>query len=184
MNVAEAVATRRSGTRLAGPAPTDAELAHLVSLAGTAPDHGRLSPWRLVVLRGEDREALGRAMADSQEDQDSERTTSKALRAPLLLTIVFSPTERAKVPRWEQLAATVCAMQTLILLLHERGWSSIWRTGAFTEAPEVRDLFTTSPQEQLLGWLYVGSAEEPKPSPRREIDGHDKLAGLRLTKQS
>ncbi|MEU6122462.1 nitroreductase [Streptomyces sp. NPDC047123] len=184
MNVAEAVSTRRSGTRITGPAPTDAELADLVSLAGTAPDHGRLSPWRLVVLRGEDREALGRAMAEFQQDQDRERVISKALRAPLLLTIVFSPTERPKVPRWEQQAATVCAVQTLILLLHERGWSSIWRTGAFTEAPAVRDLFGTGPKEQLLGWLYIGSQDEPRAAPRREIDGSAKLVRPRWAKQS
>jgi nitroreductase len=178
MDVARAVITRRSGSRLAGPAPTDTELAELVSLAGTAPDHGRLSPWRLVALRGEDRRALGEAMADSLGDATQrERTVDKALRAPLLLTIVFRPQDRPKIPRWEQLAATVCAVQTLVLLLHDRGWSNIWRTGAFTESDEVRKVLGVDEEEQLLGWLYIGTAQAAGTSaPRKPIDGHAKLS--------
>lgn len=180
MNVAQAVITRRSGARLLGPAPTDAELAELVSLAGTAPDHGRLSPWRLINLRGEARRALGEAMADSAEGgTPRERTVDKALRAPLLVTIVFRPEDRPRIPRWEQLAATACAIQTLVLLLHDRGWSSSWRTGPATEYAEVRKVLDIGADEQCLGWLYVGTEEETGSSfVRRPIDGHSKFSSI------
>ncbi|MEV0604492.1 nitroreductase [Streptomyces sp. NPDC050315] len=180
MDVAQAVISRRSGTRVVGPGPTDAELAELVSMAGTAPDHGRLSPWRLINLRGEARRALGEAMAASVGDEAlRERTVGKALRAPLLITIVFRPEDRPKIPRWEQLAATVCAVQTLVLLLHDRGWSSIWRTGAFTEAAEVHKVLELAEGEQLLGWLYVGTAETAAPAtPRALIDGYAKFSAV------
>lgn len=179
MNVAQAVITRRGGTRLLGPAPSDAELAELVSLAGTAPDHGRLSPWRLINLRGEARRALGEAMADAEDGTPRERTVGKALRAPLLVTIVFRPEDRPRIPRWEQLAATACAVQTLVLLLHDRGWSSIWRTGPSAEYAEVRKVLNINEDEQCLGWLYVGTEEETDSSHvRRPIDGYSKFSSL------
>ncbi|UQI44491.1 nitroreductase [Streptomyces sp. HU2014] len=181
MNVEQTVLARRSATRLTGPGPDDRELAELVELAMTAPDHGRLSPWRLVVLRGDERRLLGGAMAEAAggDPADRERTAAKALRAPLLISVVLCPQDHPKVPRWEQLAATVCAVQTLILLLHERGWGSIWRTGALADAPPVRRVLGLAGTEQSLGWLYIGTSDARRPpAPRPPGDGRAKLSSL------
>ncbi|MET7766697.1 nitroreductase [Streptomyces sp. NPDC005336] len=178
MNVAQAVLTRHSATRLTGPGPTDEDLVQLVELAMTAPDHGRISPWRLVSVRGHARRLLGESMVEAMDAGVArERTIAKALRAPLLVSIVFCPEDHPKVPEWEQLAATACAVQTLILLIHERDWGCIWRTGAVVDSAEVRKTLGVVDGEQLLGWLYVGTpdrrgttvAPRPLPDPRRKL---------------
>jgi nitroreductase len=152
--VEEAIVTRRSLTRLCDPAPSDAEVMALVEKAMTAPDHGLLRPWRLVLIRGEVRRLLGVAFAD-----ETPGTEVKPLRAPLLISIIFQPRLGHRVPEWEQLAATSAMTHNLTLLLHSRGWGSIWRTGPMTGAPAVRKVLELGPEEKLLGWLYVGTRD-------------------------
>ncbi|ARZ71038.1 putative Nitroreductase [Streptomyces albireticuli] len=119
------------------------------------------------------------AEAAGGDPADRERTAAKALRAPLLISVVLCPQDHPKVPRWEQLAATVCAVQTLILLLHERGWGSIWRTGALADAPPVRRVLGLAGTEQSLGWLYIGTSDARRPpAPRPPGDGRAKLSSL------
>jgi nitroreductase len=160
MQLDEAVATRRSVGRLCEPAPSDEEVLRILELALLAPDHGRLSPWRVIGLRGDARNALGERFADATAVADGvarERAAAKPLRAPLLLSLVFTPVPGHKVPEWEQLAAAVCAVHTVILLMHERHWGCMWRTGALLDDPGVRSLLELRPDEKLLGWLYVGT---------------------------
>ncbi|WP_406095258.1 nitroreductase [Streptomyces sp. NBC_01013] len=179
METLESVLTRRSAPRLAAPAPNDLELLALVEAAMSAPDHGRLLPWRLVSLRGGERERLGRRLAAGAGDdaQARARAAAKPLRAPLLVAIVLSPVEHPKIPRWEQLAAATAVVSTLSLLLHDRGYASIWRTGPATEDAGVRTLHGLGAGEQLLGWLYVGTASGATP-PRPRSDPGRYLTAL------
>lgn len=173
MELTEAVRGRRSATRLTGPAPSDEEICALVADAGTGPDHGLLRPWRLVLVRGAAREVLGAAMAadlPGSDDAGRARAAAKPLRAPLLVSIVCSPREAPKVPAWEQLAATVTVVHNLALLLHERGWGAMWRTGPASRSRRVGDLLGVTAGEQLLGWLYVGTPVPGRPPPRTELD--------------
>lgn len=169
MNPVQAIVTRRSVTRLRAPAPGDTELLGLIRGAMTAPDHGRLRPWRLVVLRGDARRLLGVALAKTAGDDDvaRERAVAKPLRAPLLVSIVFTPHAGHRVPEWEQLAAAAAMVQNLSLLLHVRRYGSIWRSGRVVEAEAVREALHLAPGERLLGWLYVGTPESPQRTPVR-----------------
>ncbi|MFD7666788.1 nitroreductase [Streptomyces sp. NPDC059788] len=171
METLETVLTRRSVSRLTEPAPDDGELLTLVEAAMTAPDHGRLLPWRLVTLRDGERAELGERFAACAADAPGarERALAKPLRAPLLIAIVFTPVAHRTIPHWEQLASTAAAVQTLSLLLHDRGYASIWLTGPATGDHGVRDLHRLRHDEQLLGWLYTGTAVGTPP-PRRLPD--------------
>ncbi|MBG0854627.1 nitroreductase [Streptomyces spinoverrucosus] len=172
MDVMTAVLSRRSEHHLVEPAPTDDEFAYLLRAAATAPDHGRLRPWRWILVRGEGRAALGRCFADdsSAPALQRARTEAKTRRAPLLATLVFTPVTDHRVPEWEQLAATSAMAGSLGLLLHARGFGSIWRTGRFTESPQAHRLLGLGPNERLLGWLYIGTPAEPQPPRRRTPD--------------
>ncbi|WP_320064484.1 nitroreductase family protein [Micromonospora sp. RTGN7] len=98
---------------------------------------------------------------------DRDRAAAKPLRAPLLVGIVLRPQRHYKVPEWEQLAAATAVVIQLCLLLHEAGWSSIWRTGPLLDAPPVRAAMDVTEGEKLLGWLYVGRPDPPAPRPDR-----------------
>ncbi|MGC4807614.1 nitroreductase family protein [Micromonospora sp. DT233] len=157
--------TRRSGGRITDAAPSDAELGDLLALAMNAPDHAALRPWRLVLLRGAARDRLGAALAAAQgaTGPERDRAAAKPRRAPLLVGIVLRARPHPKVPEWEQLAAATAVVTHLGLLLHEAGWSSIWRTGPLLDAPPVRAAMDVAAGERLLGWLYVGRPDPGAP---------------------
>jgi nitroreductase len=150
--VLEAVRARRSWSKVTEDAPTHAELLSFVSAAGRVADHSSLRPWRLIELRGSDREVLGRAISKSNGDSGS---SSKPLRAPLLVAVVVSY-RKSKVPRWEQEAVASGVAHVLSLLLDDAGWGVLWRTGDYTRSKAVAKAHGLGRDEKLLGWLYVG----------------------------
>jgi nitroreductase len=164
----DAVRARRSWSKVTDAAPTRAELLTLVSAAGRVADHSSLRPWRIIELRGDDRLALGAAIAQTQGD---DRPSTKPLRAPLLVAIVASYRPSEKVPRWEQEAVASGVAHTLSLLLDEAGWGVIWRTGHFTRSKAVAQAHGLGKDEELLGWLYVGGKpERTRPERRKAVD--------------
>ncbi len=108
------------------PRPPTPSCATLVSAAGRVADHSSLRPWRLIELRGDDRE---RSAARSTRRRATRASSSKPLRAPLLIAVVASYRKSEKVPRWEQEAVASGVAHVLSLLLDEAGWGVIWRTG-------------------------------------------------------
>lgn len=172
----EAVRARRSWSKVTDAAPTRAELLTLVSAAGRVADHSSLRPWRVIELRGDDRLALGAAIAQAQGD---DRPSTKPLRAPLLLAIVASYRPSEKVPRWEQEAVAAGVAHMLSLLLDEAGWGVFWRTGHYTRSTAVARAHGLGKDEQLLGWLYVGGKpERSRPSRRTAVDAQSHVSRL------
>ncbi len=164
----DAVRQRRSWSKVTDAAPTRAELVTLVSAAGRVADHSSLRPWRIIELRGDDRLALGAAIAAAQGDSSP---STKPLRAPLLVGIVASYRKSDKVPRWEQEAVASGVAHTLSLLLDEAGWGVIWRTGHYTRSAPVATAHGLTKDEELLGWLYVGGKpERSRPERRKAVD--------------
>lgn len=172
----DAVRARRSWSKVTDAAPSHADLLTLVSAAGRVADHSSLRPWRLIELRGPDRERLGRAINKANGDSGA---SSKPLRAPLLLAIVASYRKSSKVPRWEQEAVASGVAHVLSLLLDEAGWGVIWRTGDYTRSKAVAKLHGLGKDEQLLGWLYVGGKPpRARLGRRRGVDARHHLARL------
>ncbi|MFF4032757.1 nitroreductase [Streptomyces sviceus] len=185
MDVMTAILTRRSEHFLADPAPSDDELTYLLRGAATAPDHGTLKPWRWILLRGKDRVVLGDCLADEHPGQASDRMAARMLSAPLLAVLVFAPRPDAKVPEWEQLAATSSMTHSLMLLLHARGYGSIWRTGRLAESTAACALLRIDPAESLLGGLWIGTPDAAKERPRRPLeDVSHRISVFRATGQT
>ncbi len=172
----EAVAARRSWSKVTDAAPTRAELITLVSAAGRVADHSSLRPWRLIELRGADRDRLGRAI-NKAEGHDG--TSSKPLRAPLLIAIVASYRKSEKVPRWEQQAVASGVAHMLSLLLDDAGWGVLWRTGHYTRSKAVAKAHGLGKDEELLGWLYVGGKPpRTRLGRRRAVDARHQLSRM------
>ena len=157
MSALEAVRARRSWSKVTDEAPTHDELLELVSAAGRVADHSGLRPWRLIELRGDDRETLGRAINKAEGEKGA---SSKPRRAPLLIAVVASYRKSDKVPRWEQEAVASGVAHVLSLLLDEAGYGVLWRTGHYTRAKAVAKAHGLKKNEELLGWLYVGKKPE------------------------
>ena len=157
MSALDAVRARRSWSKVTDEAPTHEQLLELVSAAGRVADHSGLRPWRLIELRGDDRDTLGRAINKAEGEKG---TSSKPRRAPLLIAVVASYRKSDKVPRWEQEAVASGVAHMLSLLLDEAGYGVLWRTGGYTRAKAVAKAHGLKKNEELLGWLYVGKKPE------------------------
>ncbi|WP_345761729.1 nitroreductase family protein [Diaminobutyricibacter sp. McL0608] len=161
-SLVEAVASRRSYSRVTDAAPTHAELLPLVAAAGRVADHSSLRPWRIIELRGDARGRLGRAFVKDAgaHGPDAEKLEQKPFRAPLLLAIVSVRQKSEKVPGWEQDAVAAGVAHTLSLLLDDAGWGVFWRTGTHTRSNAVSRAHDLAKNERLLGWLYVGGVPD------------------------
>ena len=180
MTALEAVLRRRSRSSVTALAPTHEELLPFVEAAATVADHGDLKPWRLIELRGSARERLGAAFVEASglDGKDAAKLTEKPLRASLLIAVVASYKPSFKVPRWEQEAVASGVAHTLSLLLDEAGWGVFWRTGGHTRSLAVHRMHELGPDEELLGWLYVGGIEKTKPDKKHKLNGSRYLTSL------
>lgn len=168
--VLEALQRRRSHSKHTDDAPSHAELEHLLSAMSSVADHSRLRPWRVIELRGDSRAKLGKGLAKASGG-DRGKYVAKAMRSPLILVIVVSPS-KSKVPVWEQEAVASGVAHLLGLLLHEAGWGSIWKTGSHARSKALRKALDVKKSEYLLGWLYVGGIpdRDRKAKPRKPLD--------------
>jgi nitroreductase len=176
VELASAIRTRRSEHNLIDPAPSDDEFIRLLEWAATAPDHGRLRPWRWILVRGHSRSALGFSFAADCPENQSKKALVHPLRAPLLATFVFCPRVDHRIPRWEQLAAACCVANSMMLLLHDSGYGSMWKTGSYVESADTRTMLDLDRTESLLGWLYIGTPDPTKSlAPRTAVSVSDKV---------
>ena len=180
MSILDAVRNRQSYSKVTEAAPTHEELLPLVEAAATVADHGDLKPWRLIELRGDARLRLGAAFAEASglEGKDAIKAGEKPLRASLLIAVVASYKPSYKVPRWEQEAVASGVAHVLSLLLDEAGWGVFWRTGGLTRSGAVHRMHELGPDEELLGWLYVGGIEKVKAEKKHKFNGSRFLTSL------
>lgn len=158
--------TRRSGRPrdLVGPAPSLDELSGMLEIAARTPDHGKLSPWRFVIVPDERRDALAelfrRALA-VEEPGGAPAKLEKALdlaRSPAALVVVLSaPVQGHKVPVWEQELSCGAAAMNLLWAAHAMNFVGGWITGWQAYSPTVEAGFC-APGERIAGFVYIGRA--------------------------
>jgi nitroreductase len=153
---------RHTVSRLASPGPDGPALAAMLDAADTAPDHGRLRPWRLTVLDEAQRALVSVAYATAQRERDDdagliERAASKPLRGPCVIAAFARTVPHAKVEAWEQLVAAGCAVHNLCLAATALGLGSAWRTGWFIAHPAVREALGATHDETVIGLVHVGT---------------------------
>ena len=122
---------RSSALKLTEPAPSQEQIEIMLKAAVTAADHGRIRPWRFVVMQGEGRKRLGDLLAKVQgaiepgtSDDSLEKARDKALRAPLVIALVCQADPAHKVPVLEQQFATAAAAAQLMLAAKALGFGS------------------------------------------------------------
>lgn len=170
----EALLSRQSQWPLAAPAPSDTELNLIFDAALRAPDHGRLRPWRFVVVRDEARDDLGQALVEAAARRDPEAPAEtheqrrrKAFAAPMIIVIAASISTATKVPEIEQLLSVGAASMNLLNAIHMLGYGGFWATGVDAYDPDIHNILDFEPNERVLGFLFVGTPpENPEVAPR------------------
>ena len=168
--------TRRSGKPrdMIGPGPDAMQLRTMLEAAIRVPDHGKLAPWRFVVVGSDQRQRLadvltGAYLAEKPEAGRLEIETMEqfARQAPTLIVALSTPVADSKIPLWEQQLSVGAACMNLLTAAHASGFVSSWLTGWPTYSDVVRDAFG-SPGERIAGFIFIGSpgrALEERPRP-------------------
>ncbi|ANI29145.1 oxidoreductase [Yersinia entomophaga] len=164
MDALDLLLNRRSASRLTAPAPTGEALENIIHAGMRAPDHGALQPWRFVLIEGEGlgrfSELLQKAVRhDGSDDAVLEKAKMAPFRAPLIITVIAHVTENPKVPNWEQVVSAGCAVQAMQMAALAQGFNGIWRTGSWTHHSVVRAGFACREQDEIVGFLYLGTPQ-------------------------
>ena len=173
--------TRRSGKPrdMIAPGPDAEQLAAILAAATRVPDHGKLAPWRFVVVPDDKRERLAELLVEalSSEKPDAgamefEAAQAFARQAPVLVVALSSP-RSGPIPIWEQELSAGAACMQLLNAAHALGFVGGWLTTWAAFSPRVRDAFGAA-NERIAGFLFLGSAarpldERPRPAPGQVI---------------
>lgn len=170
------LAVRRSAPAqaLAGPGPSRAEVERILHLGARTPDHGKLFPWRFVVMGPESRAALAERLAPHaarQADPVKARNVLFKLTAPpLTILVVSTPVEGHKVPVWEQQLSAGAVCMNLEHAANALGYSASWITDWYSYDPQAVELLGLVQGEQVAGFIHVGTlAEPPLERPRPDL---------------
>lgn len=156
---------------LGDPGPEGAQIETILDAAGAAPDHRRLTPWRLVIVPAQKRHLLAQAFAEALGERDSQATEAqlqeardKAYRGPLLVAVIarLSPA-LGTVPAPERLIAAGCALQNMLLSAHAMGFGAGLLTGKSLYSERLSQFFQLADAEQLLCFMAVGTVVRGKP---------------------
>jgi len=163
MDALEALNTRATAKTYGADAPSKEDLAIVLQAAVHAPDHGRLRPWRFMLIEGDQRRRFGELLAASAlrrvpglSDGDLQRERDKALRAPLIIVVACRIVPGTKVPAIEQLLAAGAAAQNVLLALHALGYAAAWKTGEAAYDTDVKKSLGLAADDHLIGFIYTG----------------------------
>jgi nitroreductase len=173
------LATRRSGKPrdLVAPGPDDSQLAAMLEIAARTPDHGKLAPWRFVVVPADRRDALSdlitnayRAERPQASRLEIESLEQFAHQAPTLVIVLSAPRPESHIPLWEQELSAGAACMNLLHAAHASGFAGGWLTTWPAYSDAVRDAFGAAP-EKIAGFVFIGTPSKPLDErPRPESD--------------
>lgn len=160
----------------AGPVPTRAELEPILTAALRVPDHGKLEPWRLIVLTRPDMvrladmaEARARALGADAEKIDKGR--GQFDRGGVAVVVISSPQDVPKIPQAEQVLSAGALCLGLVNAATAAGWGANWLTGWVShDAAFCAEAFGCTGAETVAGIVHIGTPGSPAPErPRPDL---------------
>src|SRR5574337_1139367 len=172
---------RRSvpAAQLQPPGPTLDELRGLVATAIRVPDHGKLTPWRLIAFTGDAGARYGEALAELHGRVDPGVPAAKLAKdrerfahSPVVLAVVARIDEHhPTIPAQEQLLSAGCLGFNLLLAAQAAGFAAQWLTGWSCYDPEAAKLLGLADNERAIAYIHIGSrGAEPPERTRPDVD--------------
>ncbi|MEO8748169.1 MAG: nitroreductase [Rhodanobacter sp.] len=160
------VASRQLGE----PAPDEATLHALFAAAIRVPDHGKLVPFRLICLQGEDKRVWGERMAELAARKNPEISPAKLEKergrysyAPLVVAVIACLRTRGKVPEIEQKLSAGCVAHNLLLGAYALGFGAQWLTGWAAYDEDAARMLGLEENEHVIGFVHIGTAQGDMP---------------------
>ena len=153
-----------SALTLTAPAPNDATLERLLTVAARAPDHGKLHPWRFVVLRDEAKAAFVAGLETiAAKRADATKALAKLgkIKTPPLTIAVISRLVPGEIDPWEQelSAGAVCTL--MIIAAQALGFGANWITDWYAYDGAALRLLGCAADERVAGYVHIGTPSEP-----------------------
>jgi len=179
--VYDALLTRRSASarHLTAPGPDRQALDSILFAASRAPDHGRLVPFRFIVIDDASRTRFADVLAAAALADvpglvapEVERAREKAYQGPCLVALIgrIDPAH-PKIPASDQWLTVGCALENLLLAAQAAGFAAAVRSGRALEAQPVREAFALGPNEHFTCFVALGTAAEwPPAKPKPALD--------------
>ena len=161
------LATRRStpAQGLAAPGPSPDQIRDILEIGARTPDHGKLFPWRFVVLGPQTRADIAARLdpfAARQPDPKKGRAVlAKLVNPPVSILVVSTPTPGHKVPVWEQELSAGAVCMNLSHAANALGFATNWITDWYAYDPEALAMFGVGAGEKIAGFIHIGTAAEP-----------------------
>lgn len=171
----------RPAKTLTSPAPDRATLEILLTAAARTPDHGKLEPWRFIVL---ERGALGDLAADieiragilNKLPQEAAKARDAFANSPLAVAVIESPVESVKIPAIEQTYSAGAVCLALLNAALAAGWGANWLSGWASHDPDLMQAsLGIAPHERVAGFVHIGTEtsippERPRPDLAKKVD--------------
>jgi len=151
-----------SALNLQAPGPDAAQLADLIRLATRAPDHGKMAPWRLIILEGDAKAVFAdrlEAIARAGGDQSAVAKLGKLRNPPLAIVVVSAPREAA-IPQWEQTLSAAAVCTNLLYAGLAMGFGANWITDWYSYDQQALAALGVGPDEKVAGFVLVGASKD------------------------
>lgn len=152
---------------LGEPGPGPGEIETLLTVAARVPDHGKLVPWRFILVEGAARHRLGevlvKAFRADQPEADAEKVEAERSRftqAPLVVAVVSRVVPHVKIPDWEQILSAGAVCMNLLNAATALGFGASWLTGWAAYDRRVLDALGLAPDERIAGFVHIGTTKE------------------------
>lgn len=161
---------------LGEPGPGEAELARILTVAVRVPDHGKLVPWRFVVLAGEGKRRMAETLAARLRaahppvaEDEIEKERSRFVNSPVIVAVVSRAAWHPKIPEWEQVLSAGAVSMNLLHAANALGFGAVWLTGPFAYDRGAMDALGLGPHERIVGFVHIGTPvqmleERPRPA--------------------
>src|SRR5579863_9919567 len=150
---------------LTGPGPSHDEIEAMLAIASRVPDHGKLAPWRFLVIEGQARERLGAlALELKLKDQPGLDPAAQEIEkkrfalAPLVIGVVSRARQHVKIPIWEQQLSAGAAAMTLVIAVRAFGYACSWMTEWPAYDARFRAALGLAEDERMAGFVHIGRA--------------------------
>ena len=153
-----------SAMTLATPGPNPADLERLLTIAARAPDHGKLAPWRFLVLRGADKAAFVSGLeriAEGRPDAGKAEAKLGKIRVPPVTVAVISRTIEAEIPEWEQVLSAGAVCTLMVVAAQAMGYGANWITDWYAYDEDALRLLGVGAGERVAGYVHLGTPREP-----------------------
>lgn len=146
---------------IGAPGPGEDQLARILSVAARTPDHGKLAPWRFVILSSATKARIADQLEPMAPDAKGAAVLAKLRASPVCVMVVAAPIQGHKIPAWEQELSAGAVCMNLLHGADALGFAANWITDWYAYDPAATALFGVRRGEKIAGFIHLGTAAAP-----------------------